>query len=261
MAIHTRVCRATQEPNTRVVVDHGGRQREDRVRAASEPANHRLESGRRVAVWIVVIVCHLGWLMLLLQPTIDDVDRNPLANTEARALELRFVHVSRPSTMPQILPTPALSIQPGRQAIRSTRRTTAATAWRAMHIPSPPAETHAIPAEPITMPAGDDADASSDGGFGQRLREAQHGAAIRGVPGSDKAFVPAMHFVDPMDQGIGAVARKAQRLFGIKSRQCIDVEALRKLTTRELLARHISPDDVDRKDEKYACNAPPGLHF
>lgn len=109
--------------------------------------------------------------------------------------------------------------------------------------------------------APNEADANSDGGFGQRLREAQHGSAIHGMPGSDKAFVPGIHFVNPMDHGIGAVVRQAQRLFDVKSRQCIDVEAWRKLTTQELVTRQISPDDVDREDEKYQCNAPPGLHF
>jgi hypothetical protein len=81
------------------------------------------------------------------------------------------------------------------------------------------------------------------------------------LPGSDKAFVPGMHFVNPMDQGIGAVVRKAQRLFGVKSRQCIDVETWRSLTPQELSARHISPDEVDREDQRYGCNEPPGLHF
>ena len=55
--------------------------------------------------------------------------------------------------------------------------------------------------------------------------------------------------------------RKTQRLFGITSRHCIDVDAWRHLTPQELSARHISPDNVDKTDEKYDCNRPPGLSF
>jgi hypothetical protein len=81
------------------------------------------------------------------------------------------------------------------------------------------------------------------------------------VPGSDTPFAPGIHLVDPMSQGIGAAMRTAQRAFGIKNSHCIDVDVWRHLTPQELSARHVSPGDVDKVDEKYACNEPPGLHF
>lgn len=100
-----------------------------------------------------------------------------------------------------------------------------------------------------------------DGGFLERLHEAQRAYSVHGVPGSDAAYAPGIHLVDSMTQGIGAVMRTAQRAFGIKNRHCIDVDTWRHLTPEELSARHISPGDVDSTDESYRCNDPPGLHF
>ncbi len=64
-----------------------------------------------------------------------------------------------------------------------------------------------------------------------------------------------------MDQGIGSVVRNAQRLFGVTSRQCIDVEAWQQLTPEELSARHLDAQDVAKAAEKYQCNRPLGLNF
>jgi hypothetical protein len=64
-----------------------------------------------------------------------------------------------------------------------------------------------------------------------------------------------------MKQGIGAVMRTAQRAFGIANNHCIDVDVWRHLAPQELSARHISLSDVDKVDEKYRCDDPPGLHF
>ncbi|WP_458068603.1 hypothetical protein [Rhodanobacter sp. BL-MT-08] len=231
------------------------------MRSEQKSAIDRRESSRRVAVWVAVIACHLGFLMLFFPPAIDHSDTNRMAKTKRLALQLRFV------TLPRLIPMPVASSSA--QASRSPRYRTIARIRR-MAVPtvhtivsdSPsPAATPAISPLSIPAQAPNQSDPNADGGFGKRLREAQHGSATHGIPGSDKALVSGIEFVNPMDQGVGAVARQAQRLFGIKSRQCIDVEAWRTLTTQELLARHISPDDVNREDEKYQCNAPPGLHF
>jgi len=64
-----------------------------------------------------------------------------------------------------------------------------------------------------------------------------------------------------MSQGIGAVMRTVQRAFGVRNSRCIDAEAWRHLTPRELSARHVSPGDVDKVDEKYGCSKPLGLRF
>ncbi|MEO7066734.1 MAG: hypothetical protein ABI114_07480 [Rhodanobacter sp.] len=102
---------------------------------------------------------------------------------------------------------------------------------------------------------------TSDTGFQARLHDAQRSRVVRGVPGSDTPFVAGIHFVDPMQQGIGAVMRTAQRAFGITNSHCVDVDVWRHLTPQELSARYISPSDVDKVDEKYHCNKPSGLSF
>ena len=103
--------------------------------------------------------------------------------------------------------------------------------------------------------------ATGDGGFHQRLLQAQHAYAIHGVPGSAVSRVAGIHVIDPESQGIGAAMRRVQRLFGIANHHCIEVDAWHHLTPQELSARHISPDEVNRVDQAYQCNRPPGLSF
>lgn len=104
-------------------------------------------------------------------------------------------------------------------------------------------------------------DSGPDGGFRERLRAAERAGVVRGLPGSDTIYAPGIRLTDPMNQGLGAVMRKAQRAFGIENSHCIDVDVWRHLSPTERSARHISPRDVNRVDEKYRCNDPPGLHF
>ncbi|QNK02125.1 hypothetical protein [Dyella telluris] len=100
-----------------------------------------------------------------------------------------------------------------------------------------------------------------DGGFRDRMRNAQHVQDIHGVPGSDRAVAPGMALINPMDQGIGAVVRNAQRLFGVADHHCIDVDVWLHLSADELIARHLTVADVDKVSEKYHCNRPMGLNF
>ena len=101
----------------------------------------------------------------------------------------------------------------------------------------------------------------SDGGFGNRLLNAQHSQNTKGIPGSDTHIVPGIQLADPMNQGVGAAMRSTQRLFGIPDRHCIDVEVWQSLSPEDLSARHLSPADVRRQGEKYNCNRPLGLNF
>jgi hypothetical protein len=114
---------------------------------------------------------------------------------------------------------------------------------------------------PATTPQAGVATSMGDGGFRQRLLEAQQGQAIHGVPGSDARLAPGLQLTDPRNQGIGAAMRSAQRLFGITSKHCIDVDVWSKLSTEELVARHLTPADVRAANEKYQCNRPLGLSF
>jgi hypothetical protein len=122
-----------------------------------------------------------------------------------------------------------------------------------------PRPTPAEPAEP-TLPADPPA-TFGDGGFQAQLRHAQDSEAVHGVPGSDVRRAPGMQFTRPQDQGIGAVMRNTQRLFGVTNKHCIDVEVWGNMSPQELIARHLTPADVQAANEKYQCNRPLGLSF
>ena len=210
---------------------------------------------------VVVISCHLGLLMLLLRPEIYNPSTTLVARSNPLTLKLHFIRL--PQTASTHLALPALRPAASTLRIQGTppvRAPERPSAQRGTHVTAPP-ETH-LSSAPITPSQSPDNEASSrDGGFQARLRNAQYSHAVHGVPGSDTSSIPGIHLIDPMSQGIGAVMRKTQRLFGITNRHCIDVDAWRHLTPQELSARHISPDNVDKTDEKYDCNRPPGLSF
>jgi hypothetical protein len=229
------------------------------VRAEKDRAGNLRDSGRRVAVVVVVLSGHIGLLMLLLRPAISHRNAIPAAGTRGSVLNLRFIRQPRPTSLRFALTASraASSIRLA-QGRPSKYLPEPPPVQRDAHVGVPPSETNSIAATTATRQY---AGSSRDGGFQQRLRNAQHTYAVRGIPGSDTSYVPGIHLIDPMNQGIGGVMRKVQRLFGIANRHCIDVDAWRQLTPRELSARHISSDDVDKMDEKYECNRPPGLSF
>jgi hypothetical protein len=121
---------------------------------------------------------------------------------------------------------------------------------------SPPSPAAASPVEAVASPP-----ASTDGGFQQRLRDAQHDASVHGLPGSDTRRAPGIQLTDPMNQGIGSVMRDAQRLFGVTNHHCVDVEVWEHLSEEERIERHVSLADMRRVNEKYGCNRPLGLSF
>ncbi len=100
------------------------------------------------------------------------------------------------------------------------------------------------------------------GGFSERLRKArQRSRAAPQLPGTSVSRVPGIRLIDRDEQGIGALVRKTQRLFGITNRHCVDIDVWQHLTPNELSARHISPSDVERTLEAHHCNRPLGLSF
>jgi hypothetical protein len=231
------------------------------VRVERSRSGNLRESGRRVAVMMVVLSCHLGLLMLLLRPAISDRNATPATRSNSPVLNLRFIRQPRPTYLRMALPASQLVVSILRaQGTPSGRPSEPSPAQRAAHVAAP-SETHSTNAPTTPSQYGGNEASTSDGGFQERLRNAQHSHTVRGVPGSDTPYVPGIRLINPMNQGIGAVMRKVQRLFGVANRHCIDVEAWRQLTPQELSARHISPDDVDKTDEKYDCNRPPGLSF
>jgi hypothetical protein len=101
----------------------------------------------------------------------------------------------------------------------------------------------------------------ADAGFQDRVHDAQHSRDVRGIPGSDRRIVRGIALTDPRKQGLGSLLRNVQRLFGITQHACMDVDAMRQLTTEELAARHLTQEDLDRQADKYQCNEPLGQHF
>lgn len=218
------------------------------------------ESSYRVTILVVVISCHLGLLLLLLRPVTFYRGTTPVVrNNYPQVLKLRLFQPPQASSPRQALPTRRL-IAPAVHSHRTltARSPTPPAVQPAAHVDMQPYETRSTNAPPVDR---NEEASSRDGGFQARLRHAQDAYSVRGVPGSDTPAAPGIHLVDPMQQGIGAVMRTAQRAFGIASRHCIDVDVWRHLTAQALSARHISSDEVDRVDEKYRCNEPPGLHF
>jgi hypothetical protein len=210
------------------------------------------ESSYRVAILVVVIGCHLGLLMLLLRPVIFYRDTTSVVGNNPLALKLRFFQTPQlPAHRPIVPAVRSHATPPIRSSKPLAVRQTA-------HVAAQPHETRPTGAG---NPETSEDDSISDGGFQERLRDAQRSRSVHGVPGSDMPFAPGIHLVDPMNQGIGAVIRATQRAFGVKDSHCIDVDVWRHLTAQELSARHISPGDVDKVDEKYDCNRPPGLRF
>jgi len=220
------------------------------------------ESGRRIAVMVMVLSGHIGLLILLLRPATPNRDATPAAGNNSPVLNLRFIRQPLPASLRMALPASRMVVSTPRAHGAATRRPPEPPpVQRATHIPAPSSETRSTDA-PATPGSHVGNEASiSDGGFQERLRNARHSYTVRGVPGSDTPYVSGIHLVDPMNQGVGAVMRKMQRLLGVANRHCIDVEVWRQLTPQELIARHISSDDVDKTNEKYGCNRPPGLSF
>ena len=232
------------------------------VRVGRDRSGNLRESGRRVAVMVVALSCHLGLLLLLLRPAISDRDTAPAARSNPLVLNLRFIRQPQSASLHLALPVSQLVASTPRLHVTLSRKPSGPLpVQRAAHIAAPPSEMHSTSAPTIPNQYTGNGASTGDGGFQERLRNAQHSHAVRGVPGSDTPSAPGIHLIDPMSQGIGAAMRNAQRLFGVANRHCIDVDAWRHLAPQELSARHISSGDVDRIDEKYDCNRPPGLSF
>ncbi|WP_107913701.1 hypothetical protein [Luteibacter sp. OK325] len=231
-------------------------------------------SARRVAAIVVTVGCHVGLLMVLLRPASNMVDTTAIADDKTPSLELRFISTPLKKSPMPTSQTPQLAGSrdaPANESARSRARRTRAVITRSeANSPNAPITAEA-PTQPVvptasTSPGTSDPPmtaptSTGDGGFRERLGNAQHSQGVRGVPGSDAPVVTGIQLTDPMNQGVGAVMRSTQRLFGITDRHCIDVEVWQSLTPEELSARHLSPGDVRTEQEKYNCNRPLGLSF
>ena len=226
------------------------------MKAKSGRPNSLREPAHRITALVVVITWHLGLLTLLLRPATFYRETTQLVRSDSSVLKLRFI---QPPRSPPLHSAPQLIAPPVHRRMKSSAMLSKKPlVQQTAEVAAPPYETSSTSVG--SRDAGQEG-SDNDGGFKERLRNAQHAHSIHGIPGPNAAFAPGIQLVDPMSQGIGALMRHAQRAFGIKSRRCIDVDAWRRLSPQELSARHVSPSEVDSVDEKYACNKPPGLHF
>jgi hypothetical protein len=205
---------------------------------------------RRGIALVVATSFHLFVLILMVWPAIHERGTTPVENSHLRAIQIRFFRAPPPPSVHGTASAPPV-IAPAAHV----RTTSSAQSLK------PPAVQYAVPSPAPSAPIAGNKGVPSDGGFQEQLRKAQHSYAAHGIPGSDKPFVPGIRLIDSRTQGVGAAMRQAQRLFGVTSRHCMDVDVWRNLTPRELIARHISPSEVDQTDETYHCNQPLGLSF
>lgn len=221
-------------------------------------------SRRRIAALVIAISGHIGLGLLSLRPTPIWRTSMKRGSGTTSVLELRFIRTSR-----ALLEQPATVVrpEPRRASNRISQAKRSAPARAISLMPRHGSQSNEKQTTSgrlvVRIPdaRGVEGNPGYDGGFIARLRAAERADVVHGVPGSDASYVPGIHLVDPMDQGIGAVLRTTQRAFGITSSHCTDVDVWSHLTPEQLSARHVSPRDVARVEAKYHCNEPPGLHF
>jgi hypothetical protein len=242
------------------------------VRAVGKTSQGLSVSARQVAAIVVAISFHLVLLVALLRPGAKQPEAAlAAAGAASSKLDVRLIS---PPARATALPTQKAK-QPGRPSPsrevekKKAGLLTIARNFRASAIDRPVESVvpeRANAAVESAAPSGFERrraipEFSGDGGFRDRLLNAQHSQGSKGIPGSDTPISPGIQLTDPMNQGVGAVMRDTQRLFGITNRHCIDVEVWQSLSADELSARHLSPADVRREGEKYNCNRPLGLNF
>jgi hypothetical protein len=223
-------------------------------------------SARRVLATAVALGCHIVMLMALLRPAEPANDKPVRLENRGSVLKARFI--SKPSATPMVgASMTSRSVGSSKASMKArvpppvqhvARRATPAYQSAVTNAPLPAAISVSPAAD---APDTNDHSLAEDGGFRDRMSDAQNAQRIRGVPGTDRRVAPGIDLTAPMDQGIGSVMRNAQRLFGVPNRHCIDVDVWRHLSPDQLKDRHLTAADVERESDKYQCNRPPGLNF
>lgn len=199
-------------------------------------------SGRRIVVHAVVIGIHLGMALTLLPAPISLWHAAYGKTTRAREiLQLRFVSaVARKPRAAVAATIPS--------AVRTRKRLTAPRAKPVID----PASGLALPTPPANTATAVEGSGYIPGGNLLAGANQLHRSAVR-LPGSAVAIVPDLHMTDPRMQGVAGAVRKLQALLGVPDPHCVDVDAWRTLSTRELLDRHVSPEQVENTAAEYHC--------
>lgn len=204
------------------------------------------ESGRRIAVTAVVIGGHFGLLMLLLYSRPAPWHAWPGRVASPRdIIRLRFIETAPPPPAPRSNPLPPVA-----RAVPARRP-------RKPAMITPPAAIHAEVPSPAPTPVQPVASAATVPGYiagGNLLHgsDLNHSSSIR-LPGSSVAIVPDLHMADPRTQGLAGAARMLQQMLGVPDTHCVEVDAWRTLSTEQMLARHISPLQVQKIADEYGC--------
>ncbi|MEO9079888.1 MAG: hypothetical protein ABI268_11335 [Rhodanobacter sp.] len=203
-----------------------------------------------MTIWLVVIISHLGLLALLLfakGPLWHD-GHTPIS-AGLKIMTLRFIDMASPPRSNASNARKPVSIRKPlathrHQLPRKSRSSVAANDAPVMTVSTPPTSPPASAIAPkpgyiagVNLLHGDDLDRSSH---------------IR-LPGTDVVVVPGLHMIDPRAQGVAGVARMLQGLLGVPDTHCVTVDAWRQLSTREMLARHMSPEQVQKTAARYGC--------
>lgn len=216
----------------------------------------------------LTMALHLAVFFFISRPVVDEEMKDHAWPQSWQALQLRLIRSSKPS--PSRASTPvyvhAAPTQSRQRSAAIPLIKSKVLAMRALAAPVPSVSQPFVPeskaAAPIvqTLPSAA-AESTGDGGFADRLRQAQQSYSVRPLPGSDRPRVNGIQLIDPKTQGVAATVRQLQRLFGRPNHHCIDVDAWHRMSPDELSARHISPSDVARVDAENQCNRPMGLSF
>ncbi len=198
-----------------------------------------------MAVTAVVIGGHFGLLMLLLYSRPAPWHAWPGQATSPRdIIRLRFIETAPPPA-PRIKPVaPAAR----RAAPARRRRKLAMITPAAIHAEAPsPAPAPVQPVATTTTVPGYIA-----GGNLLHGSDLDRSSSIR-LPGSSVAIVPGLPMADPRTQGLAGAARMLQQMFGVPDTHCVEVDAWRTLSIKQMLARHISPQQVQKTASEYGC--------
>ncbi len=218
------------------------------------------EHGYRIVAWIIVLGLHLGLVLVLSDEALRRAHPAALTVDAKQAMQLRLLMRALPASGLQ-----ATTRAGGAAAALLTARVRKAAASPVYH-PRAPAPVRprspsaAIEREtPVAGPPFSTQTRPGDDNYRAGGNLFQHALDMRHrmpLPGSGVAIVPGIRLIDPRTQGVAGVARKLQALFGLPDRHCVDVDTWRGLTTLELLARHLSPDRVEREALEYGCGPP-----
>lgn len=204
----------------------------------------------RTAVWTVVLVLHAAMLLLFTHAA-RRTPRDDEAETRSSAIMLRLVLTAikpaHEASKPKVL-TKTDNVKTRTRS--SNRHATTPVAIAATPTPAAISPTETINTIDWNLP---NTTAPVTGSFTDQLNAARQQRPVAHLPGSSVPLVKGLHMTDPRNQGLAGAVRTLQSILGAVNPHCMDVDVWRKLSTQELLDRHISPSEVANTAEKYRC--------